>query len=284
MKLIDVVQRQAVPVPWSEGEKIPWNDPDFSQRMLQEHLSQAHDMASRRSEIIDQHVAWIQDKLLSGQPARILDLGCGPGLYASRLARLGHECMGIDFSPASIAYARQQAQAEKLRCTYTQQDVRTADFGSGYRLVTFIFGEFNVFNPADTRHILEKAYQALAVGGSLLLEAHTYAAVRKIGEGAPSWYSSPSGLFSDRPHLCLTENIWDAESAVATIRHFIVDAATGEVTRHAASMQAYTTEQYRSLLEGAGFAEVTFYPGWNGDLEQMQDDWLVVIVARKPLS
>ncbi len=279
-----MVQRQAVPVPWAEGEKIPWNDPAFSQRMLQEHLSQAHDAASRRFGIIDKHVDWIHRNVLSGQPARILDLGCGPGLYASRLAKLGHDCAGIDFSPASIAYARQQAREEKLRCTYTQQDIRTADYGSGYHLVMSIFGEFNVFTPADAGGILEKAYQALAPGGSLLLEPHTYAAVRKIGEGAPSWYSSPSGLFSDRPHLYLTENFWDAESAVATTRYFIVDAATGDVTRHAASMQAYTTEQYRSLLESKGFAGVTFYPHWNGDPDQMETDWLVVIVARKPAA
>ncbi len=32
---------------WNEGYKIPWNDPAFSERMLQEHLSQDHELASR---------------------------------------------------------------------------------------------------------------------------------------------------------------------------------------------------------------------------------------------
>src|SRR5512139_3579983 len=104
MDLLELIRRQPVPVPWSEGEKIPWNDPDFSRRMLLEHLSQEHDAASRRFETIDRHVHWIHHAVLSGQPTRILDLGCGPGLYSSRLARLGHECVGIDFSPASIAH------------------------------------------------------------------------------------------------------------------------------------------------------------------------------------
>ena len=103
MKLMDIVRRQRVPKPWSEGEKIPWNDPEFSRRMLDEHLSQAHDAASRRFEIIDKHVDWIHTHVLKGNPTRILDLGCGPGLYTNRLARLGHHCVGIDFSPASIA-------------------------------------------------------------------------------------------------------------------------------------------------------------------------------------
>lgn len=41
-----------------------------------------------------------------GNPTRILDLGCGPGLYTSRLARLGHCCVGIDFSEYAGLYER----------------------------------------------------------------------------------------------------------------------------------------------------------------------------------
>ena len=56
MNLLDLLQRTSPPAPWAEGDKIPWHDPDFSRRMLREHLSQAHDAASRRSIIIDEHV------------------------------------------------------------------------------------------------------------------------------------------------------------------------------------------------------------------------------------
>lgn len=145
MKLIDIIHRQSNPQPWSEGEKIPWNDPAFSKRMLKEHLSQAHDAASRRSETIDAQVGWIHQVVLKGQPSRILDLGCGPGLYTARLAGLGHSCTGIDFSPASIAYAKEQAIARDLNCQYSEADIRSAEYGSGYDLVMSIFGEFNVF-------------------------------------------------------------------------------------------------------------------------------------------
>lgn len=131
MKLIDIIHRQSNPQPWSEGEKIPWNDPAFSKRMLKEHLSQAHDAASRRSETIDAQVDWIHQVVLKGRPSRILDLGCGPGLYTSRLADLGHSCTGIDFSPASIAYAKEQATARNLHCLYTEADIRSAEYGSG---------------------------------------------------------------------------------------------------------------------------------------------------------
>ena len=57
MTLFDIIRRSANPLPWSEGDNIPWHDPDFSRRMLDEHLTQAHDAASRRFEIIDRNVS-----------------------------------------------------------------------------------------------------------------------------------------------------------------------------------------------------------------------------------
>ncbi len=124
MNLLEIVNRAPVPEPWSEGEKIPWNDPGFSRRMLAEHLSQAHDAASRRGSKIDAHVDWIDRVVLDAHPSRILDLGCGPGLYTSRLAERGHTCLGIDFSPASIEHATGTASSEDLDCAYRLGDIR----------------------------------------------------------------------------------------------------------------------------------------------------------------
>jgi predicted transcriptional regulator YdeE/SAM-dependent methyltransferase len=280
MHLQDIVQCSTPPKPWAEGDKIPWNDPEFSRRMLREHLSQEHDAASRRSAVIDRQVAWIHRQVLGGRPARILDLGCGPGLYDARLARLGHECVGIDFSPASIAYARAEAGAAGLCCSYVEQDIRTADYGMGHGLAMLIFGELNVFRPEDARLILRKAHAALAEEGQLLLEPHTYDAVRRSGEAPSSWYATAAGLFAARPHLCLEESHWDSARQAATSRYYIVDAATGQVTRHAASMQAYTERQYRELLAECGFGAVEMHGSLTGDAEEAQDG-LVVIVAHK---
>jgi SAM-dependent methyltransferase len=248
--------------------------------MLTEHLSQEHDAASRRSEKVERHVDWIHRQMLSGSPTRILDLGCGPGFYTSRLARLGHECVGIDFSPASIAHARIEALGAGLRCTYLHEDIRVAQYGSGFGLVMLIFGEFNVFSPADARGILSKARHALEDDGLLLLEPHTYSAVRQEGQQPPSWYSAESGLFSDRPHLCSQENFWDAERETATTRYFVIDATTANVTHHASTMQAYTDQQYRSLLVECGFREPEIYPSLAGEVDGSQDN-LMAIVARK---
>ncbi len=280
MNLLDIVARALVPQPWSEGDKIPWHDPDFSRRMLQEHLSQAHDAASRRAAKIEAHVRWIHEHVLAARPARILDLGCGPGLYASRLARLGHTCVGIDFSPASIEYARNTAQAEGLSCVYHLADIRQADYGAGFDLAMLIFGELNVFCRADAHRILARMSAALNLGGVLLLEPHTWAAVRQEGQAGVQWYASAGGLFSERPHLCLTECFWHEAQACAVERYWIIDAETGQVTRHAASMQAYTDEEYRLVLTECGLYDIEFYPSLTGETDETQAA-LLVLCARK---
>lgn len=284
MDLFEIIHRAPKPAPWSEGEKIPWNDPGFSARMLKEHLSQSHDLASRRTEKIEQQVAWIHHHVLAGRQARILDLGCGPGLYAIRLAQRGHCCRGIDFSPASIAYAAAQAadlsEDTPLECTYLRADIRTAEYGGGYDLVMLIFGEFNVFTPADARKILDKAYTALLPGGTLLLELSAEAAVREMGTTGPGWYSAKSGLFSDKPYICLTECFWDAVKAAATERYFIIDARTGKVSRYAATTQAYSGEQSIELLHQAGFTALEFHPSLTGEEDASQAGFFV-LMARK---
>ncbi len=280
MKLVDVIQRVSPPEPWAEGDKIPWHDPDFSRRMLREHLSQAHDAASRRTMIIDEHVAWIQREVLRNRSSRVLDLGCGPGLYSSRLAQRGHTCVGIDFSPASIEYARDIAQAQQLACEYRLGDLRSAEYGTGFDLVMFIFGELNPFRPAEARQILHQAYAALNTGGRLLLEVSTFAAVQRQGHQRSTWYSLEQGLFSDRPHVVLYESYWDEAHAVAIERFYIIEADTSAVTRHSISTQAYTDEQYRDMLRGAGFMDITFYPSLIGQPDERQKDFIAVVASK----
>jgi hypothetical protein len=76
------------------------------------------------------------------------------------------------------------------------------------------------------------------------------------------------------------ENFWDEEQAIATERFYIVDAATGQVTRHAASTQGYDEEQIESMLREAGFGKVAFIPSLTGKAEDDAADFLVVTAVR----
>jgi SAM-dependent methyltransferase len=279
MNLLDIVHRAENPAPWSEGEGNPYRDPEYAKRVLKRLMD------SRRLEAIEGEVDWIHRQVLAGHPTKILELCCGAGPHTSQLARLGHECVGIDFAPVFISYAADTASKEGVNCEYVRQDIRSADYGTGFGLVMLIGAEFNNFRRQIARDILCRSCSALSDSGILLLDVGRFDAMKREGEEGPTfgppWYATKSGLFSSQPHLCLCENLWDPANCVYTERTFVIDAATGDVTRYASSAQAYTDEQYRSLLDECGFAEVTFFPSLTG--EQPPDPYWMqyVIVSRK---
>jgi SAM-dependent methyltransferase len=247
---------------WDGAYKIPWDDPDFSRRMLAEHLSQEHDLASRKRDMIRTQVQWIHEHICNNTPAKLLDIGCGPGLYIEQFAALDYDCCGIDFSPASIEYAKSHLSD---KAQLIEGDIRSVNFGGGYDLAMMVFGELNVFSPDECGKILRKTFEALAPGGKLLLEAHTFEAVERIGRMPNSWYkSSPGllGLFSDDPHICLIENHWFDKQQTALQQFHILDAADGTVTSYRITTRAWTNNQYKQLLKEAGFANVTIHSDW----------------------
>ena len=275
--LSDIVARVSPPAPWSEGDNIPWDEPDFSKRMLEEHLAQEHDLASRRSTRIDEHVVALTRKI-APPPARVLDLACGPGLYLTRFAAAGYSGVGIDFSPASIEYARGEADTRGHEIEYHLADLRTARFGTGFDAVLLLYGQLNVFRRDETYSILTRAHEAMVPGGSLVVEPQRSEHIEQAGQAAPNWSSHQTGLFSERPHLLLTESFWDADLRASTERFFVVDAASGEVTRYALSNEAYTEPELMALLDDIGFEDVELLPSLTGN---EQNDGLFVVSGRK---
>jgi SAM-dependent methyltransferase len=245
--------------------------------MLAEHLSQEHDLASRRGETIDRHVEWIFREVLGSRASRVLDLGCGPGFYMSRLARRGCECVGVDFSPASIRHATKTAADEGLACTYLHADVRQGDFGDGFDLVMMIYGQINVFPRDRGLEILQRAREALAPGGRLLLEVQGFEAIEQRGKAGPSWYSTDSGLFSAQPHIVLQENFWNPELQASTARFSVIDAQTGSVATYALSNEAYSRDDLAVALRSVGFDDHTWHSSLTGEPTDGED--LPVVVA-----
>ena len=101
-----------------------------------------------------------------------------------------------------------------------------------------------------------------------------------MGVQPASWYAVESGLFSDEPHIYLEESMWDAEGQATIQRYYIIDAATGSVTRHSATLQAYTDDQYLSALRACGFGQVTLEPSFDGQIWNTTTG-LTVILAQK---
>ena len=61
--------------------------------------------------------------------ARVLDVSCGLGTNALRLAALGYRVLGVDVSPTAIEQAQLQRTAAGLDCEFRRADFLADEFG-----------------------------------------------------------------------------------------------------------------------------------------------------------
>jgi 2-polyprenyl-3-methyl-5-hydroxy-6-metoxy-1,4-benzoquinol methylase len=99
--LFHLLQKPAL---WQRSDEPFWDDEHISKGMLEAHLNPDWDAASRKHSYIDSSVKWLSSLIPAN--GKILDLGCGPGLYAKRFSDMGYTVTGMDFSKRSIAYAK----------------------------------------------------------------------------------------------------------------------------------------------------------------------------------
>lgn len=170
---------QEKPALFTQSQDSIWLDGHVSTQMLTAHLSQATDGASRKESFIEKSVEWLVEVAALPASARVLDLGCGPGLYAEKFARRNFQVVGIDFSVKSIDYARQQTEKKQTGITYYCQDYLQGELGtSDYELILLAYCDFGVFSPENRQKVLTKCFQALAPGGKLIFDVFTPAKYR----------------------------------------------------------------------------------------------------------
>ncbi len=182
-----IYQRPERPTAWTQGGNLPWNEPAFSERMLREHLDQAHGAASRVTQERTAQIDWLWTKLGLQPGMHICDITCGPGLYAVELARRGCQVTGIDFSPAAIAYAKELAERAGVAhaCTFIEEDVRTVNLPAGeFDAALFLYGQLAVFPQTDAQALLAKSAQGVKTWRTLVYRT-----------------AQPSSDRQDEPHL-----------------------------------------------------------------------------------
>lgn len=275
------------PRPWQDGDQLPWSDPAFSRRMLDVHLDPTTHMASRAPDVIRAHVMWLLGQLAARTggtgPWRVLDVGCGPGLYAHELAARGHATCGFDFAPEPLRWARDHAALNDLDCTFLEADLTAlpddfaAQCGAPFDAVTFWFGEFHSFRPAQARAFLPQLTALLRPGGLFVLEYQPWDLFVK--EDAATWSAVDCSPFCGRPHLWLEEFSWDAQARAEIHVHWIVDPDTGGVARHAQCHQAWEDDELMAELAAAGITEVEAHPPITGVSEEFEFPVLVGLSA-----
>lgn len=268
------------PFPFDPEAELDWGDPVLSRRLLREHLDSSHDSASRRPATVERHLKRLA-RLLPGPPARILDLGCGPGLYAVPLAERGYDVTGIDIGPAVVRHARRSARERGVthRCRFHVGDIRDLrGVGGGFDACLLIYHVLEAFPPRDQMRILRAAAACLEPGADLILE------MRPEPDHPPgrisNWDVVESSLLSDRPHLLLTDSLYEPQRHTYILREIAVfDDGRTAVQQTTAAFTPL--RRIGSLLLRAGFRLIATYDGWT--TRRAADGCLSVVVRARRL-
>ncbi|MCP4144079.1 MAG: class I SAM-dependent methyltransferase [bacterium] len=234
-----------------------WTDNHISEQMLAYHLNSDIDASSRHIEFIDQSVAWIVSHFNVGTGTRIADFGCGPGLYTNRLAKLGANVTGIDFSKRSIKHASTVAQEEGLAATYVNQNYLEFETEDRFDLILMIMCDFCALSPAQRMVLFEKFQRLLTPGGSVLLDVYSMKAFEQREEATSYEENLMNGFWSaEKYHGFLNTFKYD-DVGVVLDKYTIIEASRTRTIYN--WFQYFSRKSLQSEFEKAGFSKQEFY-------------------------
>lgn len=254
-----------------------WDDPHIAKAMLAAHLDPELWAASRPHSVIDSEVRWIVGQLGLEPGARVLDLGCGPGLYCERLQERGLQVTGVDLSPHSLNHARQHATLKRLAIKYLQANYTShLDFRGEFDAVLIAYLDFAVLSDPARDVFLENVHRALRAGGAFVFDVPCKPVHR---EGAERWSAAKTGFWSDSPYLELTRE-FEYPEACADCQQTIVVNAPGEVRIYRIWSRSYSVATLAPVLAERGFTIESVWSDLTGQPSELQSTALGVI-ARK---
>ena len=275
---LEVINSRPQPFEFYTAEEL-WTNEHTSKMMLACHLNGESDRSSRKISFIDRSARWIASEFGLGPGKTVADFGCGPGLYAERLARTGAAVTGIDFSQRSFDYARDRARQEGLAIQYVRQNYLEFQTAERFDLVLMIYCDFCALSPAQRGLLLEKFAALLRPGGSVLLDVCAMPAYRRKAEGASCAANLQDGFWSPDRYYGF-QNSYKYDDARVTLDKFtIVEKDRTRVVYN--WLQYFETDSITKESMGGGLRIVRFLANVAGDAFDPEGDEFAVTARRR---
>lgn len=211
-------------------------------------------------------------------PMRILDLACGYGRIANRLALIGHSVTGIEYQSGFLEIARSEARKNTLLAPqpggsvrYRQGDMRQLEYNDQFDRVVMMFNSFGYFPDDENLLVLQNIARALKPGGRLGFDI-----------------ANRDGVLGDfHPHY-VTE-----KDDSLLINRFSFDVLTGRLQNDRIvirdgvrkdvpfSIRLYSVTEMRLQLALAGLTLDAVYAEWDGSTLERTSPAMVVIAKKE---
>jgi SAM-dependent methyltransferase len=194
-------------------------------------------------------LAW---RLLDLRPGmRVLDLACGHGELANRLAERGCQVTGLDSSAVFLDRARADAAAARVSVEYVAGDMRQIPWTGRFDRVVNWSTAFGYFDDTTNRAVLDGIVRVLRPGGRLAMDLDNLTAF--LASYCPSRVVAArenGDMLVDRYHLDALTGRFEAERTV--IR-------SGRTRRVNFVKRLFGFPELRDWLLAAGFTAVAGY-------------------------
>ena len=196
----------------------------------------------------DAELVW---RLLDLQPGlRVLDVPCGEGRISGRLAGMGCEAVGVDYTEAWIELARKQYP----EVTFEVADMRSIEYDGEFDAVVNWFTSFGYFDPQTNDDVLARFARALRPGGRLLLELHNPWRLQRL----LAQTGGTSAYVVDKDDALMANRVsYDPETHMSRTERFIV--RDGHMRRLEFTLEQVPGPELANRLERAGFAKVELF-------------------------
>lgn len=218
-------------------------------------------------------------RLLPDPPADILDAGCGPGLYAVRLARLGYRVDGVDIGPAVIREARRRARLAGVAgsARFQVADVRSLPVSPRYDAVLLIYFVLENLPRRSQAAALRRLGRLLRPGGRLIVELRLQP--DQLPGRISAWEVTTTSLLGGGPQLLLSDSVYDRARNLFVLREISV-FESGEMAVQQTTSRLTTHHEVPSLFAAAGLRVAHTYDGWSSRSGSPLSDSLVVVAER----
>lgn len=234
-----------------------WTNEYTAKQMLQYHLNESIDVSSRRAEFIDRSVEWIVSRFGVESTTTVADFGCGPGLYAKRLAEAGAQVTGIDFSENSLKYAKEVADQEGLNIDYINENYLNVETSKRFDLIIMIMCDFCALSPKQRKTLLAKFASFLKPGGFVLLDVYSLNMFGQKEESATYELNQLNGFWSPEDYYCFVNTFKYLEEKVTLDKYTIVEASRTRVVYN--WLQYFSPETLEKEFAESGFTVEKFY-------------------------
>ncbi len=277
IELLDAIKKYTYkPEPFSPGEKHFWDDPHISKSMLEAHLNQQHDAASRKISTIDQTVEHLINTGVLKPGMKLLDLGCGPGLYSQRFAVAGLEVVGLDISENSIEYAKASADKAKLPVEFRCMNFFDMEYEDEFDAIIQVYGELNTFFDTSLEKLLLCIRKALKDDGVFIFDVSTRK-LRMRDKTQNNWYYSYGGFWRPNGHLVLEMGFDYPEQDLWLDQYIIVDESGVKIYRN--WFHDYTLDTITDVLNKNGFIVQEVWDDLTGSKYSEDGDWIAIVAS-----